>query len=79
MAVENTPMLAATIPAFELFLSSWKAMQEDPDLANANIVALIKPGLELAKKYYTKMGDTDAYVISMCKPVPYSLSYPFNV
>jgi hypothetical protein len=79
MAVENTPMLAATIPAFELFLSSWKAMQEDPDLANANIVALIKPGLELANKYYTKMGDTDAYVISMCKPVPYSLSYPFNV
>ncbi|KAJ7142793.1 hypothetical protein C8R44DRAFT_924460, partial [Mycena epipterygia] len=65
MAVENTPMLAATIPAFELFVSSWNAMQDDPDLANANIVAFIKPGLELANKYYSKMGDTDTYVISM--------------
>ncbi|KAJ6586187.1 hypothetical protein B0H17DRAFT_866813, partial [Mycena rosella] len=26
MSSENTPILAATIPAFELFISSWEAM-----------------------------------------------------
>jgi hypothetical protein len=54
-------------------------MQDDPDLVNANIVALIKPRLELAHKYYSKMEEIDAHVISMCRPFPYSLIYPFVV
>ncbi|KAF8146262.1 hypothetical protein K438DRAFT_1990901 [Mycena galopus ATCC 62051] len=53
---------APTIPAFELFVFSWEAMQDDLDLAHANIVAPIKPGLELANKYYSKMEDTDGNV-----------------
>ncbi|KAJ7442063.1 hypothetical protein B0H11DRAFT_1932569 [Mycena galericulata] len=65
MSSENTPILAGTIPAFELFMSSWKAMLDDPVLEKESIARIIKPGLNLAEKYYDKFGDTDAYIISM--------------
>ena len=66
MAAENTPMLAATIPAFELFVNSWEAMKVDPVLSAMNISHLIDAGLAIAQKYYNKFDDTDAYIIAMC-------------
>jgi hypothetical protein len=36
-------------------------------LANENIQQFIAPGLAMAKKYYNRFGDTDAYVIAMCE------------
>lgn len=66
MAAENTPMLAATIPAFELFVNSWEAMKADPVLSALNITHLIDAGLAIAEKYYNKFNDTDAYIIAMC-------------
>ncbi|KAJ7675195.1 ribonuclease H-like domain-containing protein [Mycena rosella] len=44
---ESTPILAATIPAFELFMSSWETI------------------LAIARKYYDKFADTNAYIIAM--------------
>jgi hypothetical protein len=67
MSTENTPILAGTIPAFELFVSSWESMVADPDLQAENVAQFIQPGLAIATKYYDKFGDTDAYIIAMCK------------
>jgi hypothetical protein len=67
MSVENTPILAATIPAFELFVASWTSMITDQDLQKENIAKFIWPGLAIANKYYNKLGETDAYIISMCE------------
>ncbi|KAJ6559295.1 ribonuclease H-like domain-containing protein, partial [Mycena sp. CBHHK59/15] len=65
MSSENTPILAGTIPAFELFMSSWQAMLDDPVLEDESIAQIVQPGLNVAEKYYNKFGDTDAYIISM--------------
>jgi hypothetical protein len=66
MLAENTPILAATIPAFELFMSSWESMLDDSDLEDENVEQIISPGLDIAKKYYNKFGDTNAYNMAMC-------------
>jgi hypothetical protein len=67
MSSENTPILAATIPAFELFLSAWEAMKADEDLVEENVASIITPGLNLAKSYYKKLEDSNAYIIAMCE------------
>ena len=67
MSSENTPILAATILAFELFLSAWEAMKTDRDLAEENVASIIAPGLTLAKSYYKKLDDSNAYIIAMCE------------
>ena len=66
MSAENTPVLASALPAFELFVDSWKTMVKDVDLIKENVVQFIKPGLTIAKKYYNRFGETDAYIIAMC-------------
>ncbi|KAJ7498339.1 hypothetical protein B0H11DRAFT_1909377 [Mycena galericulata] len=65
MSAENTPILAGSIPAFELFMAAWNAMLADADLKEENISKFIDPGLAAANTYYNKMGDTDAYIIAM--------------
>jgi hypothetical protein len=68
MSSENTPILAATIPAFELFMSSWEAMMEDTDLEAKNVASIISLGLSVQKDTtINKFGDTDAYIIAMCE------------
>ncbi|KAJ7138382.1 hypothetical protein C8R44DRAFT_728524 [Mycena epipterygia] len=65
LSSESTPILAAMIPAFELFMSSWETMKADSDLEEENITDLISPGLVIAQKYYDKFADIDAYIIAM--------------
>jgi hypothetical protein len=67
MAAENTPLLAAAIPAFELFVTAWKNMAINPTIIAEGIVPFIRPGLTIAKKYYDLFMETDAYIIAMCK------------
>jgi hypothetical protein len=67
MSSENTPILAAIVPDFGLFVSSREAIMDDPDLEEENVASLISPGLSVAKRYYNKFGDTDAYIIAMCE------------
>lgn len=63
MSGEHNPLMGGTIPTFELFMSSWeKISRNDSELAT-----LIKPGLKLAYKYYSKMDHTMAYVVTMRK------------
>ena len=50
MSSENTPILSGAIPAFELFVASWKAMVADADLAAENVANFIQPGLDIANK-----------------------------
>ncbi|KAJ7713419.1 hypothetical protein B0H16DRAFT_1478662 [Mycena metata] len=62
----RTPILAAKIPTFELFISSWEAMIADSaNLEDQNIANIISPGPEIARKYYDKFDNTDAYIIAM--------------
>lgn len=67
MSAEDTPTLSGAIPAFELFMSSWQSMVKDADLEAENVAQFIRPGLDIATKYYKKFDDTDAYIIAMCK------------
>jgi hypothetical protein len=67
MSAESTPVLAGAIPSSELFMSAWQAMLADIDLQQENVGKFMWPGLVIATKYYNKMGDTDAYIIAMCK------------
>jgi hypothetical protein len=78
MSSENTPILAATIPAFELFISSWGSMMSDIDLEEENISEIISPGLAIAKKYYDKFDNTDAYIIAMCELIWLNVSFCTN-
>jgi hypothetical protein len=66
MSAESTPVLAGAIPSFELFMSAWQAVLADIDLQQENVGKFIWPGLAIATKY-NKMGDTDMYIITMCK------------
>jgi hypothetical protein len=57
------PVLAGTIPSFEMLMSQWEAIKEDmPHLA-----PFIDKGLQTAYKYYKKMDQTNAYAVAMCK------------
>ncbi|KAJ6533693.1 hypothetical protein B0H19DRAFT_1272334 [Mycena capillaripes] len=58
MSLENTSILATTIPAFGFFLSACKVMKADVDLALDNVVSIISPGLNIAKNYYKKLDDS---------------------
>jgi hypothetical protein len=75
MSAEDTPILSGAIPAFELFMSSWKSMVADSDLVAENAAQFIQPGLAIANKYYTKFDDTDAYIIAMCECISFVLSH----
>ncbi|KAJ7737491.1 hypothetical protein B0H16DRAFT_1466129 [Mycena metata] len=49
----------------ELFISSCEAMITDSDLEDQNIANIMSPGLEIAKKYYDKFDNADAYIIAI--------------
>ena len=72
MSSESTPILCGAIPAFESFMTAWeKMMRKVPHLET-----YIQAGLDCAYKYYSCMDRTDAYIITMCKPL--RLSVPDN-
>lgn len=63
MSNERLPILSGAIPSFEMFMSRWeKLVTEHPRLKH-----LIKPGLDSAYKYYTRMDCTRAYIVAMRK------------
>lgn len=63
MSNEKNPVLAGAIPTFERFMTSWEKLRDQqPMLAPA-----INAGLKVARKYYSKMDDTHAYVVAMCE------------
>lgn len=63
MSSESRPRLGNAVPHLELFMTAWeKKAEEIPRLK-----PFIDVGVEWAKKYYTRMDDTRAYVVAMCK------------
>lgn len=63
MCAERTPVLSCAVPAFEMFMTVWESLQTKyPHLAR-----FITPGLESAVKYYRKMDNTRAYLVTMGK------------
>jgi len=58
-----TPVLSGAIPSFELFMTQWEKLGDE----HLNLKAWTDIGLKWATKYYKRMDDTDAYVISMCE------------
>ena len=63
MSAHTTPILSGAVPSFELFMTKWEQLGDD----HMNLKPWIDIGLKWAKKYYTKMDDTRAYVIAMCE------------
>jgi hypothetical protein len=63
MSVEKTPVLAGTIPCFEMFMTAWEHLRD----TNSNLRSYITEGMTWAVKYYEKMDQTRAYIISMGK------------
>jgi hypothetical protein len=63
MSSESTPVLSRAISGFEMFMTEWEEMAEQHE----RLRPWINTGLKWAKKYYIRMDDTDAYVVSMCK------------
>jgi hypothetical protein len=62
LSKEETPVLAGTVPAFEIFLTKLETLAKvKPKLKDC-----IEEGLTFAKKYYRSMDDTGAYVVAMC-------------
>ena len=63
MSAERTPSLSGAIPCFELFMTTWEHLRDnEPRLA-----PYITAGIDCATKYYRKMDETHAYVVSMCE------------
>lgn len=62
MAMDNTPLLADVIPAYETFMSNWESLAD----ARPHLEPIIQKGLDRATKYYILMDETDRYILSMC-------------
>ena len=63
MSSKSTPILCGAIPAFEMFMTAWEKCAK----AHPNLEKYIRPGLEWACMYYSRMDRTQAYVITMRK------------
>ena len=62
MSSEKTPILSGAIPAFEMLMTKWEQLAENPLLK-----PMVQEGLNLTYKYYNQMDHTRAYVVAMCK------------
>jgi hypothetical protein len=61
MSREETPVLSGSLPAFEMFMTSWEMLGEK----HPRLAPFIDIGLKWASKYYCRMDQTRAYVIAM--------------
>lgn len=63
MSSESLPVLGGALPSFELLMIQWESLATNaPQCA-----PYLKVGLEWARDYYQRMGQTHAYVVAMCK------------
>jgi hypothetical protein len=63
MSGESTPLLSGAVPAFETFMAQWEHLCDVAPRCSP----YIEVGLRWARSYYTRMGKTRAYAISMRK------------
>ena len=55
-------MLAGVLPSFEMLMTRWEKLAKDMP----HLQKYIQPGLDSAYKYYSRMDETKAYVVTMC-------------
>ena len=70
MSKEKMPVLVGAIPAFEMMMTRLERLAT----RQRHLASPIKVGLKFAYKYYSKMDDTDAYVMGMCESRYYCLA-----
>lgn len=63
MCGEKTPILSNAVPGFELFMTSWESLGDRFQV----VKQYTDVGLQWARKYYSKMDNTRAYVVGMSK------------
>jgi hypothetical protein len=68
MSSESLPSLSLAVPSFETFIAQWEQLSVD----EPRFAPYIDLGLEYARKYYRRMGETNAYAIAMRKYLLYS-------
>ncbi|KAF8489262.1 hypothetical protein F5888DRAFT_1808916 [Russula emetica] len=61
MLSESTPVLSRAISSSEMFMTEWEKLGEQHEMLRP----WMEIGLRWAKKYYIRMDDTDAYVVTM--------------
>ena len=61
MSREETPVLSGSLPAFEMFMTSWEMLGKK----YPRLEPFIAIGLKWAYKYYFRMDQTRAYVVAM--------------
>lgn len=66
MSSEKTPVLAGSIKAFELFMTQWETLGTN----HPRLSRFVDIGLGWATKYYSKMDQTRAYIVTMCEFIP---------
>jgi len=63
MLAESTPVLSGAIVSFEIFMTKWEELHDQyPRLRH-----WLYNSLKWAQKYYQRMDDTDAYIVTMSK------------
>lgn len=63
MSSESTPVLSRAISDFEKLMTEWERLGDQcPEVSFWTEI-----GLDWAKKYYVRMDETDAYIVTMCK------------
>ena len=67
MARENIPVLCGGIIAFEVFMTAWEEQQAGYALESHPASDWIEEGLFWARKYYNRMNNSKAYIVTMCK------------
>jgi hypothetical protein len=73
MSSESTPVLSHAISSFEQFMTEWENIATQID----KLRPWAEIGLGWAKKYYIRMDDTDAYVVTMCESLNQCLVVAF--
>ncbi|KAG5642623.1 hypothetical protein H0H81_010538 [Sphagnurus paluster] len=61
--VEKTPTLGSVIPQFELFMTSLEELGK----ATPSLKEITDVGILWATKYYSRMDNSRAYAVAMCK------------
>jgi len=68
---ESMPVLSSAVGIFKVFMSEWEELTKScPKLS-----PLINVGLKWARKYYSLMDNTDAYIVTMGESFFFILFY----
>ena len=63
MSSESMPVLCGAVTSFELLMTKWERLGEE----HQELQYWTQISLAWAQKYYKRMDNTDAYVITMCE------------